>query len=38
MAEVALIRIVATDGTVILNGEPIASAEPKGWANLDVCR
>lgn len=35
---VALIRIVATDGTVILNGEPIASAEPKGWANLDVCR
>ncbi len=29
-------RIVALDGTVLLDGEPITAAEPKGWANLDV--
>jgi hypothetical protein len=28
-------RIVALDGTVLLDGEPITAAEPKGWANLD---
>ena len=35
---VALMRIVATDGTVILNGKPVPASEPKGWANLDVRR
>ena len=33
---VAVMRIVAMDGSVILNGEPIPASEPKGWANLDV--
>lgn len=35
---VVLMRITALDGSVLLNGEVIPAAEPRGFANLDVCK